>query len=122
MTTATVATAPKTRKPRSRPQRFARLSSDGPVAVLTIRQVSARGKETVEAYALDCFPSEMGGRGLELTKPDGTRYHVRLDGQLSECSCPGFESYGWHEDKATGELISCKHVLAALALEKAGKL
>ena len=111
-----------TRKPRPRPQRFARISRNGPVSVLTIRQVSARGKETIDTYAVEPIPSEMGGRGLALTKPDGVVYNVELNGQLSTCDCPGFESHGWHQDRDTGEMVACKHCMAALALEKAGKL
>jgi len=123
MSTVTVsAPARKVRKPRPKPARFCKITRDPSgfgFDVLTIRQPRPKSADLLDCYAVECFPSEMGGRGLELTKPDGTVYHVRLDGKLSECSCPGFESHGWHIDRATGEWVACKHVMALLALAAA---
>lgn len=109
------------RKPRPKPVRFTKISRTGDVAVLLIREKHAKKPDTIDTYALECFPSEMGGRGLELLKPDGTVYHVRLDGKQSDCSCPGFESHGWHKGP-DGEMVACKHVMSTLALEANGKL
>ena len=65
----------------------------------------------MDAYALEAFPSQMGERGVALTKPDGTAYHVNLDGRASTCDCKGFDSHG-----------HCKHCESLLALQQRGKL
>ena len=51
------------------------------------------------------------GRGFELTKADGTLYHVCLDGLASHCCCKGHSKHG-----------HCKHVDSLAALEAAGRL
>ena len=82
------------------------------MAVLTLRQVAPKGKETVDTYALEVLLSEMGGRGVELTKDDGTTYHVLLNGPAaSTCDCKGFTSHG-----------HCKHCESLRALEAQGEL
>jgi SWIM zinc finger len=121
----TVATAPETRKATRKPrckERFCNIHREAGGDFLTIREVFARKPDVFDVYKAEAFLSEMGGRGIELTKPDGTRYHVNLNGKASTCSCPGFESHGWHIDRATGELVACKHIMALLSLEQAGKL
>ena len=107
---------------RPKPERFAHVSKVGDVAVLVLRQTFPKKGEVIDSYTLDCFPSDLGGRGLELTKLDGTHYHVELQSKASTCTCKGFESHGWHIDKATGEVVACKHIMSLLALEAQGKL
>jgi hypothetical protein len=70
------------------------------------------GKEEF-SYWLLAIPCELGGLGLELRKPlpDGTTYHVHLDGEHSTCECDGF--LRWNH---------CKHVEALLALQADGRL
>ena len=75
----------------------------------------------LDTYAAEAFPSHLGERGIELTKPDGKVYHVNLDGRASTCDCPGFENHGWHADD-NGEPTACKHIMALLALQQRGKL
>jgi hypothetical protein len=123
--TETTATRParqrQTRKPRCK-ERFCNLHREPGGDFLTIREVFARTPDVFDLYRAEAFLSEIGGRGIELTKPCGTRYHVNLNGKASACSCRGFESHGWHIDRATGEVVACKHVMALLKLEQAGKL
>src|SRR5262249_23131247 len=87
-----------TRKPRQRkkPARFCKLVRQNGVAVLVIRLRYPRKRDILDTYAAEAFPSELGERGVALTKPDGTVYHVNLDGRASTCDCPGFENHGWH--------------------------
>jgi hypothetical protein len=102
------------RRQRRKPDRFARLSSDPATlsTTLTIRQVSATGKETVDTYVLDEIGSgEQDGRGFSLTKPDGTVYHCELTATVKHCDCPGFTR--WQH---------CKHTDALVALIGKGKL
>jgi hypothetical protein len=115
--------ATATRKPRQRrqkPARFCNVARTGNTAVLTLREKYAKG-DKIDTYALDVILSEVGGRGVELVKPNGTRYHVLLHGRLSACSCPGFERWGWRVDE-NGKPYACKHVDATLALENAKRL
>jgi hypothetical protein len=114
------ATATRPARQRRKLARFCNVVRKGDSAVLTLREKHAKG-DRIDTYALDVILSECGGRGLELTKPDGTRYHLHLLGRLSACSCPGFERWGWRVD-ADGKPYACKHVDAALALETAGRL
>jgi len=112
-----------TRKPRQRrkPERFCKIVRQGENVVLVIRLRYPRKGDVLDTYAAESFPSEMGDRGIELTKPSGTVYHVNLSGTDSTCSCPGFEKHGWHADE-NGEPTACKHIGALLALQKRGKL
>src|SRR5262249_39634601 len=98
-----------------------RCLGEGENVVLVIRQRYPRKSDVLDTYAAESFLSEMGGRGIELTKPDGTVYHVNLSGTDSTCSCPGFENHGWHADE-NGQPTACKHVMALLKLQKLGKL
>src|SRR5262249_60748654 len=93
----------------------------GQDVVLSIRRRYPRKGAVLDTYTAESFLSEMGGRGIELTKPDGTVYHVNLSGLDSTCSCPGFEKHGWHTDE-NGEPTACKHVMALLKLQQLGKL
>jgi hypothetical protein len=116
-----MATVTKSR-PRSKSARFCKIARVGDAAILVIRQSYPRKLDILDTYTVEAFPSDCGGRGVELTKVDGTRYHVNLNGKASTCSCPGFESHGWHIDRATGEPTACKHIMALLKLEQNGKL
>ena len=118
---ATVTATPKARKPRPKPARFCRISREKGGDFLVLKIVRPRSADVFDLYRVEAFLSECGGRGLELTKPDGTVYHVELNGKASTCSCPGFESHGWHVGP-DGEPTACKHVMALLKLEQAGKL
>jgi hypothetical protein len=123
MTTVAIAPPPRkpTRKPRPKPERFTKITRLGDVAVLLIREKHAKKPDTIDTYTAEQFPSECGGRGLELTKPDGTVYHVCLSGKASTCDCPGMEHHGWHKGP-DGEPTACKHIMALLKLEANGKL
>ena len=114
-------TATRTPRQRRKPQRFARLVTTDGRAVLVIRQPRPKSADLLDCYTVEAFPSHLGERGVALTKPDGTVYHVNLDGRASTCSCPGFESHGWHKGP-DGELTACKHVMSLLALQRAGRL
>src|SRR5262249_28726984 len=89
--------------------------------VPTLRQPRPESADRLDYYTVEVFPSQLGGRGVELTKPDGTVYHVNLDGRASTCSCPGFESHGWPKGPE-GARTACKHCMALLALQKRGRL
>ena len=101
---------------RNKPARTCRISREQGGDFLVLKTVRPRSADVFDLYRVEAFLSELGGRGLELTKSSGTRYHVNLNGKASTCSCPGFESHGWHIDRATGELVACKHVMALLKL------
>jgi hypothetical protein len=107
-TISTTVQAPRQRKPRQKPQRFVRLT-DNPetmVTTLTIKQVSASGKETIDVYTLEEIGSDTkGARGFSLTKEDGTVYNVELDGGFHSCDCKGHERHG-----------HCKHAEALAKL------
>jgi hypothetical protein len=83
------------------------------LTVLVIRQAPPRSADVVDAYALGAIPADRG-KGLALTKPDGTVYHVNLAGRDSTCECLGHLRWSHR--------TVCKHVAALLALEAAGKL
>jgi hypothetical protein len=73
-------------------------------------------KSAPSARASNCTVPQAGsrspyGRGLLLTKPDGTNYCVNLAGPDRSCDCKGFEQHG-----------HCKHTESLLALAAAGKL
>src|SRR5215831_19121974 len=121
MTNATQTKAPRQRR---KPVRFCKIlqnPSGYGYDVLVIRQPRPKSADRADYYAVEAFPSHMGERGIELTKRDGTVYHVNLSGTDSCCDCPGFEKHGWHAD-ANGEPIACKHVMALLALQQRSKL
>ena len=105
-----MATVTKSRS-RSKPARFCKIASVGDAAILVIRQSYPRKADVLDTYTVEAFPSECGGHGVELTKADGTRYHVNLNGPASTCDCKGHVSHG-----------HCKHVDALLALTAAGKV
>ena len=111
MSETTAAQAPRQRK---KPARFCRLTHTGGKAVLVIRQPRPRAGDVVDTYAVEVFPSHEGGRGVELTKHDGTRYHVHLDGGASHCECLGWLRWGHR--------APCRHVASLLALQRAGRL
>ena len=121
MTNATAKPAPRQRKKPARFCKIVRNPSGYGYDVLVIRQPRPKSADRADYYAVEAFPSHMGERGIELTKPDGTVYHVNLDGQSSTCDCPGFEQHGWHADQ-NGEPTACRHVMALLALQQRGKL
>jgi hypothetical protein len=108
--TTTSAAPVKTRKPRKakkKQERFCRIVKDQ-TGVRTLR-LTIDGK--VDLYDLQDIASDYG-RGFALTKPDGTVYHVNLDGPLcSTCDCPGFTKWS-----------KCKHRDSLAALEAAGRL
>ena len=115
------ATPTRTPRQRKKLERFCKLVRYGKDVVLVIRQRYPRKGDVLDTYAAEAFPSQMGERGIELTKGDGTVYHVNLSGSDSTCDCKGFESHGWHAD-ANGEPTACKHVMALLKLQQRGKL
>ena len=103
MSETTATPAPRQRK---KPARFCKVTRDADgVRTLTLRV----GKKT-DAYDLLEITTDYG-RGFELTKADGTIYHVCLDGLCSACDCKGHSKHG-----------HCKHVESLAALEAAGKL
>ena len=107
------ATTPRPRQ-RKKPTRFCKVvrnPSGIGYDVLVIRQPRPRSADLLDTYTVETFPSHMGERGIELTKGDGTAYHVNLDGRASTCDCKGFESHG-----------HCKHISSLLALQSAGRL
>src|SRR5205823_160442 len=86
----------KQRQPKTRTARLTQ-TAGGPALVIHQRQ--GRQAVQVDAYFLSQILCQLGGRGFELVKHDGTRYHVRLDGHDSTCECRGFTR--WNH---------CKHV------------
>src|SRR5262245_42411819 len=99
MSETTQTKAPRQRKSPVRFCKIVRNPSGFGYDMLVIRQPRPKSADRVDYYTVEAFLSEMGGRGIELTKSDGTVYHVRLDGTDSECSCKGFASHQ-----------HCKHV------------
>ena len=98
--------AAKPARQRQKPERRCKLLRDG-VGALTL---TVTVDKKLDAYAL----AEIGaddGRGFELSKNDGTVYHVNTNGMMSTCDCKGHQR--WQH---------CKHVDALLALQVAGKL
>src|SRR2546421_7369272 len=107
-------TATRTPRQRRKPARFCKIVRDPSgwgYDVLVIRQPRPKSADLVDYYTVEAFPSHLGERGIELTKGDGTVYHVNLDGRASTCDCKGHVSHG-----------HCKHVESLLALERAGGL
>ena len=100
------ATAPPAPRQRKKPARYCRVarSEDG-TRTLTLRV----GKQATDYDLLEVGAD--GGRGYELTKADGTVYHVCVDGLASCCDCRGFDRWG-----------RCKHVDSLAALVRAGRL
>jgi hypothetical protein len=97
-----------TRAPRQRKKqaRFCNVHRDeNGVRTLTLRI----GKK-VDLYDLADLTTDYG-RGFQLTKADGTTYHVCLDGLASSCDCKGHTRHG-----------RCKHHDALAALEAGGRL
>ena len=111
MTNATAKPAPRQRKKPVRFCKIVRNPSGYGYDVLVIRQVRPKSADLLDCYTVEAFPSHMGERGIELTKGDGTVYHVNLDGRASTCDCKGHVSHG-----------HCKHVESLLALQQRGKL
>ena len=104
MSETTVTRTP--RQPRKKPARFCKLTRcEEGTRTLTLRV----GQKT-DAYDLLEITSDYG-RGFELTKADGTVYHVNLDGLASACDCKGHSRHG-----------HCKHVDSLTALQAAGRL
>jgi hypothetical protein len=96
------------RQPRQRkkPDRSCKLTSgEEGTRTLTLRV----GKQT-DDYDLREIATDYG-RGFELTKSDGTVYHVCLDTPTSQCDCKGHSHHG-----------HCKHVDSLTALVAASKL
>ena len=104
-----MATVTKSR-PRSKPARFCKLAHVGDATILLIRRCYPRRADALDTYTVEPLPADYG-RGLLLTKPDGTSYCVNLSGADSTCDCKGFEQHG-----------HCKHTESLLALAAAGKL
>src|SRR5262245_16431874 len=98
---ATTKPAPRQRK---KPARFCKLATVGEATILLIRQRFPRKADVIETYSVEPLPADYG-RGLLLTKPDGTSYCVNLAGPDSSCDCKGFEQHG-----------HCKHTESLLAL------
>ena len=106
---------PKARKPRPKPERFARIVTDAETLTcsLVIRTVAQpSGKETVDTYMLEEIGTDTpGARGFSLTKEDGTVYNVELDGGWKSCDCKGHTRHQ-----------HCKHGVALAALIHRGRL
>ena len=94
------------RKPRQRkkPARFCNVVRDeNGVRTLTLRA----GKQA-DVYDLHEITTDYG-RGFQLTKADGTVYHVCLDGLCSACDCLGHTKHG-----------HCKHASGLRKLRELG--
>jgi len=102
-------TSTKCRK-RVKPARFCKLAHVGDAAILLIRQRFPRKADVLDTYTVEPLPADYG-RGLLLTKTDGTSYCINLSGPDSTCDCRGFENHG-----------HCKHTESLLALAAAGRL
>ena len=100
------ATPPVKPRTRKKPERFCKVVR----AEVGTRTLSLRVGSKVELYNLLEIQADYG-RGFEVTKPDGTVYHVCLDGLCSTCDCKGHSKHG-----------HCKHVDSLTALEAASKL
>jgi hypothetical protein len=111
MTNAIAKPAPRQRKKPARFCKIVRNPSGWGYDVLVIRQPRPKSADLLDTYTVEAFPSQMGERGIELTKGDGTVYHVNLSGTDSTCDCKGFTSHG-----------HCKHCESLLALHQRGQL
>jgi hypothetical protein len=99
-------TATRAPRQRKKPARFCNVVRDeNGVRTLTLRI----GKKA-DAYDLLEIATDYG-RGFQLTKADGTTYHVCLDGLCSACDCKGHTRHG-----------RCKHRDSLAALKAAGRL
>ncbi len=106
-------TAPaRQRKPRPKPQRFARLCirPEGTAPGIVRLTVGQEGAD----YFLTIIPAEFG-RGFLVEKVgidrDTAKYHVNIDADKKTCECKGFLRHG-----------HCKHADGLAALIAAGKL
>ena len=86
-------------------------SSRLPIANSVGQVIEDRLVEKIHRAFVAMLASEIGGQGMLLTKHDGSKYHVRLDGEHSTCECKGYLRWS-----------HCKHIESLLALEQAGKL
>ena len=103
-------TATRSTRQARKPARTVRFFQYGDKAVLVINQQFSATRGQLDTYALEPIPADFG-RGLLLTKEDGSSYCVNLSGPDSTCDCRGFESHG-----------HCKHIEGLTALAAAGKL
>jgi hypothetical protein len=100
------------RKPRPKPQRFARLCirPEGTAPGIVRLTVGHDGAD----YFLTELPADFG-RGFLVEKVgidrDTAKYHVNLDGDRRSCECKGFLRHG-----------HCKHADGIAALIAAGRL
>ena len=111
MNETTQSKAPRQRRKRQRFCKIVKNPSGYGYDVLVIRQPRPKSADLLDYYTVEAFPSHMGERGIELTKGDGTVYHVNIDGRASTCDCKGFDAHG-----------HCKHCESLLALQQRGKL
>jgi hypothetical protein len=103
MSETTATRAPRQRK---KPARFCNVARDE----YGVRTLTLRICQKADTYDLLEITSDYG-RGFQLTKADGTVYHVCLDGLCSACDCKGHTKHG-----------HCKHVDSLTALEADGRL
>ena len=109
----TTQTAPtRQRKPRPKPQRFARLCIRPEGKAPGIVRLTA-GNEGAD-YFLTIIPADFG-RGFTVEKvglhANEPPYHVNIDGDNRTCDCKGFLRHG-----------HCKHTDGLAALIAAGRL
>jgi hypothetical protein len=97
-----------TRKPRQRrkPERFCNVTR----AQEGTRTLTLRVGNQTDTYDLLEVRADYG-HGFELTKADGTVYHINLDGLTRFCDCKGHSRHG-----------HCKHADSLAALEAASRL
>ena len=88
MSETTTTRPARQRKPRQAPARFCKIAREAAGDFLLLRTVHPRKPESFDLYRVECFLSEIGGRGIELTKPDGTRYHVEVQGGRQRATAP----------------------------------
>ena len=116
------------RKPRPRPARSMQVGAPcrGCFAMkLTV------GKESCSYFVEPLPRPDFGTAAFRLVKfvqdvkeGEPESYEVLIDTAFptgSVCPCRGFERWGWHLD-AEGNLVSCRHLDALLALVAEGKL
>ncbi len=117
--TPTPATTKKTRKPRTKKQRFVRLAFSLPTAgevAVRIREVGPRS-EREDWYFVAVLPSDFGfatsWEKWTISGGDGKAYQTNAGGNDGPacCDCLGFEKHG-----------HCRHVEATRALLAAGAL
>jgi hypothetical protein len=121
-------TATRARKPRTRPQR--RMSVGAPTNGCFAVRLQF-GKDSCCYFVEPIDGAAFGTAAFRLVKfscdrkegePDS--YEVLVDADRptgSVCCCKGFERWGWHKD-AEGNLVSCRHIDALLALVAQGRL